>query len=132
MRVPSDHNVKNKIFTDENIPIAKKPESGAFFTQELKVTLDDLQPLHTKREHTYKELATFIDNTHYQTDWSQPMKEEYEILYSRKGNKSVDFFKVKDTGLIVMPGTYLYPTVLTTEDIEKMNREYEPIKQAKI
>jgi hypothetical protein len=102
--------------------LQRNPNAERSIPQELKVTLDDLQPLPTKKEHTYEELATFIDNSHYQTDWSQPMKEEYDILYSRKGNKSVDFFAVKDTGLIVMPGTYLHPTVLTMEDINKMNR----------
>ncbi len=89
---------------------------------ELKVTIGDLQALPTKTAHTYDELIKYLNYTFYTPDWAQPMEEEYEILYGRKGNKNVDFFQVKDTGLIVMPGTYLFPTALTMQDIDNMNR----------
>ncbi|HMM16748.1 MAG TPA: hypothetical protein PKC47_04345 [Petrimonas sp.] len=90
--------------------------------KDLHVTIDDLIPIPTKKKHSYTELTGFLDYTDYAPDWEQPMKEEYDILYKRKGNKSVDFFRVNGTELIVMPGTYLYTTVLTRKDMDTMNR----------
>lgn len=92
---------------------------------DLQLTIDDLVPVPHKRNYCFNELVGFMKYSKYQPDWDNPMEKEYDKLYQLHGNPKIDFFKVKDTDIIVMPGTYLYTTVLTEQDIKDMdNRKH--------
>jgi len=88
---------------------------------DLDVRIDGLIPIPHKRQYTFEELLRFIDYVQYEPDWTAPMDAEYEILYGMHNNQKINFFLVENDGIIVMPGTYLYPTVLTLKDIEDLD-----------
>jgi hypothetical protein len=89
---------------------------------DMEVVMTELTPIFHRGAYTFEELVKFMDYTHYEPDWKVPMDEEYKELYRLHGDPKVDFFKVKNHNLIVMPGTYLYPTILTMQDIEDLDR----------
>ncbi|HSH66415.1 MAG TPA: hypothetical protein VLB84_11620 [Bacteroidia bacterium] len=89
---------------------------------DLKLTIADLIPIYHKREYTFEQLTGFINYMHYKPDWNTPMDDkEYKILYELHGNPETDFFKVKGCNLVVIPGTYIYPTKLTEQDIKDLD-----------
>lgn len=88
-------------------------------TPDLLVTLDDLEPIAHTRRYSYRKLMELTDNTHYQPDWNTPMGKEHGILAARY---KTSFFKVKNTSLVVIPGTYLYPTDLSADGIREMEK----------
>jgi len=85
--------------------------------RDISFTIADLVPLEKSKTYRYEHLVSLINNRDFDTDWEQPMGEEYKELYQIKKNAKVDFFQVKGTKIIVMPGTYIYPTLLTKEDV---------------
>ncbi|WP_148044257.1 hypothetical protein [Sinomicrobium pectinilyticum] len=87
---------------------------------DLQVTIKDLIPIPHTRKYHYRELLNLTNYSRYEPDWQTPMSKEHDMLYALYGEYKGDFFKVRDTRLIVIPGTYLYPTLLTEEDIKRM------------
>jgi len=85
---------------------------------DISFTIDDLIPLTVSKKYNYDRLVRLINNRDYDTDWNQPMQGEYAALYGHKRNEKVDFFKIKGTQVIVMPGIYIYPTILTEAAIK--------------
>lgn len=73
-----------------------------------------------KRSNSFEVLANLAKYTEYDADWAQPMDAEYQMLYRIDRNKGVDFFRISGTKLIVIPGTYIYPTRLS--EIEVINQ----------
>ncbi|WP_130855626.1 hypothetical protein [Olivibacter jilunii] len=47
----------------------------------------------------------------------QPMEEDYGVLYAKPENKGCDFFRIKGTELVVIPGDDIHCTLLTESDI---------------
>lgn len=91
-----------------------KSNTGA---PDLLVTLDDLEPITNSRTYSYRELMGLTADTHYQTDWNTPMGKEHGMLAARY---RTSFFKIKGASLVVIPGTYLYPTDLSADGIREM------------
>jgi len=48
------------------------------------------------------------------------MGEDYERLYSITENKRADFFKIRNTQVVILPGTYIYPTLLNEQEVEQL------------
>ncbi|MBN9285546.1 MULTISPECIES: hypothetical protein [unclassified Flavobacterium] len=59
------------------------------------------------------------------------MEEEYTILYNTIENRKINFFKVRDSDLILIPGSYLYTTTLTEQDINDLD-QYKKISLIKL
>lgn len=114
---------------------AKKLETGEITEEELQtytlqsktgipdlqVTIKALIPIPHTRKYHYRELVRLTNYSLYSPDWETPMGKEHDMLYALHNQYKGDFFKVKYSGLIVVPGTYLYPTALTEEDIITMD-----------
>jgi len=81
--------------------------------RDIALTIEDLIPLPPSGRHDYERLVNLINYSQYEPEWDSPMIAEYDILYSWSANRTVDFFKIRDTGLIVIPGRFVYPTILT-------------------
>ncbi|MYY43989.1 hypothetical protein [Elizabethkingia anophelis] len=90
----------------------------------LEMTIGDLIPIFHKRCFSFMELTSFFNYARYAPDWKTPMEEEWHFLYKVEANKGIDFFKIKNTDLIVIPGMYIYPTALSEEIIRKMDHYY--------
>jgi hypothetical protein len=85
---------------------------------DVSFTINDLIPVIKSKKYDYDQLVKLINHRDYDSDWAQPMKEEYDLLYSKDENQQVDFFKIRGTEIIVMPGLYIYPTILSENDIK--------------
>jgi len=83
---------------------------------DISFTINDLVPVIQKRAFRYDELVKHLDYSHYRFN-DQCFKKDYEILYSKPEHKNQDFFRIKDTEIIIIPGTHIYPTILTPGDI---------------
>ncbi len=81
-------------------------------TPDLPFKLSDLIPVAQSKSYSFTELANLIDYRDYYSDtnWTN---EDYISLYKNHLNKGHDFFTIRDTGVIIIPGTYIYPTLLT-------------------
>jgi hypothetical protein len=79
---------------------------------DINFTMDDLIPVNQSKSYKFTELVRFIDYTNYFTveNWTSA---DFNRLYKKPGNAKHDFFKVRDTTVIVIPGQYLFPTLLT-------------------
>ncbi len=84
--------------------------------EDVELTIEDLVPVPHKRAYTFQQLTSFINNQQYETDWENPMNEEHKRLYEMHDTKA-SFFKDKRTELILVPGDYLHPTLLSEQDI---------------
>jgi hypothetical protein len=84
---------------------------------DLKFTIGDLIPIQQKDQYDFAELVNLINYRDYEPDWSQRMDDEYDLLYNIPENKGRDFFMVSGQSLIIMPGRYIFPTILTKEQI---------------
>lgn len=87
----------------------------------LKITIDDLTPVPHKKSYSFEQLVNMISNNSYETDWTTEMEQEHNELYAKFGNCKYDFFKVRHSDLIVIPGLYLYVTSLTEAKINEMD-----------
>lgn len=85
-------------------------------TPDLPFTLSDLLPVAQSKAYTFIELANLINYTNYYSD-SNWTNEDYISLYKKPENHGTDFFTIRDTGVIIIPGTYIYPTLLTEKQI---------------
>lgn len=85
-------------------------------TPDVPFHLNDLLPLKQTKSYSFVELAGLIDYSLYYSDtnWTN---EDYLSLYRKAEHAGVDFFTIRDTGIVVIPGTYLYPTKLTEHQI---------------
>jgi hypothetical protein len=85
-------------------------------TPDLPFTLSDLLPVKQTKTYTFIELANLINYSNYYSDtnWTN---EDYISLYKNHLNIGHDFFTIRDTGIIIIPGTYIYPTLLTENQI---------------
>ena len=88
----------------------------------IRLTIDDLTPIPHRKNYTFEQLVNMINGSNYETDWKTPMNEEHGQLYLKFNNCKYDFFKVKGMDLVVMPGTYLYATILTEDKIKELDR----------
>jgi len=84
---------------------------------DIAFTIADLIPIRQQHLQPYDNLAKLINSTHYDTDWEQPMDEDYKNLYSIMENKQTDFFKIRDTQVVILPGSYFYPTLLNEQEV---------------
>jgi hypothetical protein len=64
---------------------------------DIPFTIADLIPIRQQLLQPYNNLVKLINYTNYDSDWEQPMGEDYERLYSIMENKQTDFFKIMDT-----------------------------------
>lgn len=85
--------------------------------QDISFTINDLIPVKHQKKYSYDELVRLIDYTYYQFN-NQSFCDGYKLLYKQKENKKVDFFKIRGTDLIVIPGNHIYPTTLKETDIQ--------------
>jgi len=85
---------------------------------DIQFTINDLLPLAKSSGYDFNRLSKVINYRDYDADWDAPMDKEYAQLYEMEENKTVDFFKIKGTDVIVIPGTYIYPTILNENDIK--------------
>lgn len=83
---------------------------------DLPFTLTDLLPVTQSKAYSFIELANLINYTNYYSD-TQWTNEDYISLYKNPANQGRDFFTIRDTGVIIIPGTYIYPTLLTEKQI---------------
>ena len=90
--------------------------------KKIRLTIMDLIPVHHKRHYTFEQLSDFRNDAPYEPDWNTPMQDEYDLLYKMHSYPRIDFFKVKSLDLIIMPGDYIYPTVLTEQNIKDLDR----------
>ena len=83
---------------------------------DIDFALGDLIPLKQTKPYDFVELVKLVDYSHYHSDtnWTN---EDYISLYRKPGNQGRDFFMIRDTGVIVIPGSYLFPTLLTANQI---------------
>jgi len=84
--------------------------------EDILLTIEDLVPVPHKRAYSFQQLVSFVNNQQYETDWETPMNEEHTMLYEMHEEKA-SFFKDKHTELILVPGDYLHPTLLSEQDI---------------
>jgi hypothetical protein len=87
--------------------------------KDIQFIASDLIPVKQKRSFSFQELKKLIDYTYYDKS-SESFEDDYKVLYKNKQNKSADFFRIKGTRLIVIPGNWVYPTTLTQKQILKM------------
>jgi hypothetical protein len=85
-------------------------------TPDLPFTLTDLLPVAQSKAYTFIELANLINYTNYYSD-TQWTNDDYISLYKNPEYQGRDFFTIRDTGVIIIPGTYIYPTLLTEKQI---------------
>ncbi len=85
---------------------------------DIDFTIEDLIPLKPSCHYDYDQLVKLINYRDYDADWQQPMGEEYQRLYNVLAHKAVDFFRIKGTEIIIMPGLYIYPTILAETEIK--------------
>jgi hypothetical protein len=81
---------------------------------DISFTVEDLIPVRHKKLYEYMELVRLIDYSHY--DFSNESF-EYAALYEKAENQNIDFFKIRGTDVIVIPGNHVYPTLLKDKDI---------------
>jgi hypothetical protein len=86
-------------------------------TANILFTVEDLIPIRHQRRYSYMDLVRLIDYSEYKFS-SDSFDEDYHILYQKAENREVDFFKIKGTNVIVIPGNHIYPTTLSESDIE--------------
>ena len=85
----------------------------------ISFTIHDLIPVKQKRAYSFDELVKHIDYSHYHFN-DQCFKKDYEILYAKPEHKNQDFFRIKDTEIIVIPGNHIYPTILTPDEVKEL------------
>ena len=85
-------------------------------TDDLPFTLYDLLPLPQTKSYDFFQLVKFIDYRFYcsDTNWTN---EDYLSLYLKPGHHGKNFFTIRDTGVVVIPGTCLFPTILNDNAI---------------
>lgn len=98
---------------------------------DIAFTIADLIPIRQQHLKPYDNLVKLINYTHYDTDWEQPMGEDYECLYSIMENKQTDFFKIRNTQVIILPGTYIYPTLLNVQEVTQIGLTKNRINNTK-
>ena len=78
---------------------------------DISFTIDDLIPLPPCPCYDFEGLVKHLIYTEYDADWAVPMGSEWNILYSNPAHNGVNFFRIKGHQVIVIPGTYVYPTI---------------------
>ena len=83
---------------------------------DISFTVEDLIAVKHKKQYSYIELVKLIDYSQYRfSDVS--FNEDYTTLYKKEENQNTDFFKIKGTYIVVIPGNHIYPTILKEKDI---------------
>lgn len=83
---------------------------------DIDFTLDDLIPVPQKKRYDFFGLVALINEQDYQA--VAPFKDEdYWQLYRDHAHTARDFFRIRDTGVIVIPGNSIFPTTLTAADL---------------
>lgn len=83
----------------------------------ISFTINDLIPIKQKRKYSYMDLIKLIDYSEYKFS-DESFDDDYKRLYKKKQNQNIDFFRIKGTNLIVIPGNHVYPTTLTEKEIQ--------------
>ncbi|WP_145712278.1 hypothetical protein [Chitinophaga japonensis] len=78
--------------------------------------MDDLIVIPCSHVFSIEQLVNMISYRDFQF-CPTAMEKEYDMLYAVDRHKGMDFFRVKGTEVVVMPGTYIYPTIFNEEDI---------------
>lgn len=83
---------------------------------DLPFALNDLIPVTQIKEYSFTDLANLINYRDYYSDtnWTN---EDYISLYKIPANHGHDFFIIRDTGIVVIPGTCIFPTLLSEDQI---------------
>jgi len=68
-------------------------------------------------------LMKLTDDTWYKPDRNTPMGKEHGMLYELYPTYKGNFFIVRQAALVVVPGTFLYPTALIENRIREMDRK---------
>ena len=82
----------------------------------ISFSIDALLPVKQNRRYSFSELSRLVDDTYYQP--TDDFDEGYKELYAMNENKKTDFFQIKGTKVIIIPGNYAYTTTLTAKDIQ--------------
>ncbi|MFA6083445.1 hypothetical protein [Mucilaginibacter sp.] len=83
---------------------------------DIDFALGELMPARQKKTYDFNELVKLINYRDYEAV-TLFKDEDYKALYRNYANKRSDFFTIRDTGIIVIPGNCLFPTILTETDI---------------
>ena len=78
---------------------------------DISFAIDDLIPLAPCPFYDFTGLVKQLIYTEYDADWAVPMENEWDILYANPAHEGVNFFRIKGHNVIVIPGTYIYPTL---------------------
>lgn len=83
---------------------------------DIDFALGDLVPVRQKKTYDFNELVKLINYRDYEA--VTPFQDDdYRALYRNYANKRSDFFTIRDTGIIVIPGNCVFPTILTAADL---------------
>ncbi|WDF77144.1 hypothetical protein PQ469_24980 [Mucilaginibacter sp. KACC 22773] len=83
---------------------------------DIDFSLGDLIPVRQKKKYDFNELVNLINYRDYEA--VTPFQDgDYRELYRNYANKRSDFFTIRDTGIIVIPGNCIFPTLLTGNQI---------------
>lgn len=83
---------------------------------DIDFTLEDLIPVRQKKKYDFNTLTAMINYRDYEAV-TLFKDEDYKALYRNYANKRSDFFTIRDTGIVVIPGNCLFPTILTEHDL---------------
>ena len=84
--------------------------------KDISFTIEDLIPMRETKQYTIQELVALIDYRDYEHCHTRFI-DDLESLYSKPENKKSNFFRIKDTGLIIIPSKFCFPTILTEQDL---------------
>jgi hypothetical protein len=83
---------------------------------DVRFTINDLIPIQSKKQFNFIQRCFLVNNDeYYATDALD--NAEYESLYRAPANQGCDFFKIKNTGLIVIPGYAIFPTLINEDQL---------------
>lgn len=85
---------------------------------DLLFLISDLIPVRHTKDYDFNELVRMIDYRDYYAESRNWSTGDYEDLYKRPECRGISLFSIRDTGVIVIPGNSLFPTVLKERDIK--------------
>jgi hypothetical protein len=83
---------------------------------DVRFSINDLIPIKSKKKFDFIQLCFLVNNDEYYTTAALD-KAEYESLYSVVANQGCDFFRIKDTELIIIPGYAIFPTLINEDQL---------------
>lgn len=80
--------------------------------------LSDLIPVRHQRKYSFKQLLGFIDLRDFRGSLNWDVS-DYQALYRKPENRGSDFFTIRDTGLVVIPGNAIFPTLIKEHELHR-------------